>query len=70
MKVGDLVEWRGYQHHAIDKAGRIGVVTDMMPQFPPSFRRMNRAYPPRRRVLFPAPAGEMVVRQGFLKVLS
>ena len=68
MKVGDLVEWRGGpwcasgQHHAIDKAGRIGVVTDMMPQFPPS--------KPRRRVLFPAPAGEMIVHPSVLKVLS
>ena len=62
MKVGDLVEWRGGQHHAIDKAGRIGVVTDMMPEFPPC--------KPRRRVLFPAPADEMVVHPSVLKVLS
>jgi hypothetical protein len=62
VKVGDLVEWRGIKVNAIDKAGRIGVVTDMMPQF--------RERTPRCRVLFPAPAGELVVRQGFLKVLS
>ena len=31
MKVGDLVEWIGGWHYSIDKAGRIGVVTDMMP---------------------------------------
>ena len=68
MKVGDLVEWKqpygttGRCPHAIDKAGRIGVVTDMMPQFPPSKAR--------RRVLFPAPAGEMVVHPSVLKVLS
>jgi hypothetical protein len=64
MKVGDLVEWRAHQHHAIDKAGRIGVVTDMMPVFFAASRK------PRCRVLFPAPAGELVVRQVFLKVLS
>jgi len=50
------------QQNGIDKAGRIGVVTDMMPEFPPC--------KPRRRVLFPAPADEMVVHPSVLKVLS
>ena len=60
MKVGDVVEWRGGRHHAIYKAGRIGVVTGI---FTAGQRQVCR-------VLFPAPADELVVRQCFLKVLS
>ena len=68
MKVGDLVEWKGHKTTAtwaIYKAGGIGVVADMTPH-PGRLSRANEYY----RVLFPAPAGEMVVRACFLKVLS
>ena len=67
MKVGDLVEWKGHKiaaTQAIYEAGGIGVVTDTMPY--PGRRRAKEYY----RVLFPAPAGELLVRPCFLKVLS
>ena len=70
MKVGDLVEWKGHMTTttwAIYKAGKIGVVTDTMLASPYSGHRWTKDY---CRVLFPAPAGELVVRPCFLKALS
>ena len=69
MKAGDLVEWKGSDTTAtwddtIYKAGGIGVVIDTMPH---PDHRWNKKY---CRVLFPAPAGELVLRPCTLKVLS
>ena len=69
MKVGDLVEWKGHKiaaTQAIYEAGGIGVVTDSVTTPYPGHRRAKQYY----RVLFPAPAGELLVRPCFLKVLS
>ena len=68
MKVGDLVEWKGSDTTAtwdgtIYEAGGIGVVTDPLP-YP------DTRYKKYCRVLFPAPAGELVLRPCCLKVLS
>ena len=68
MKVGDLVKWKGgmtINSRAIAKAGGIGVVTDVVTDTM-SYSTKEEYY----RVLFPAPAGELVVHPCLLKVLS